>query len=288
MHHFAQLSQRLFNTPLMILPSKAEVIMASLSERLGITAITRAGGSDFVWMDDEGAVSNGRSDRGFDTVENVAVIEVRGTLVQRTGTLRPYSGMTGYDGIRQNLLEALADPKIDAIVLDVDSPGGEVAGCFDLADTIYRARAIKPIWSILGENAFSAAYALASAAEFITVPRTGGTGSIGVIVMHVSLQEALKQQGIEVTLITKGALKGEGSEVLNLSEDAYARIKADVDEVGDLFDRTVARNRGLTRKKVYDTEAGTYLGAAGVDYGLADAVMAPDEAFRALLDYLDQ
>ena len=283
MHQFAQLSQRLFNTPLMILPNKAEVIMASLSERLGITAIVRAGGDDdFTWREEPDA-----GYRGYDTVANVGVIEIRGTLVQRTGTLRPFSGMTGYDGIRQNLITALADPDIDAIALDIDSPGGEVAGCFDLADTIYRARQVKPIWAILGENAFSAAYALASAADVITVPRTGGTGSIGVIVMHVSLQEALKKQGIEVTLITKGDLKGEGSEMFNLTEDAFARIKADVDEVGDLFDRTVARNRGLSRKKVFDTQAGTYLGQAGVEYGLADAVMAPDEAFRALIDTLD-
>ena len=48
--------------------------------------------------------------------------------MQKLGTLRPYSGMTGYDGIRQNFLEALSDPAVEAIVLDIDSPGGEVAG----------------------------------------------------------------------------------------------------------------------------------------------------------------
>ena len=151
MHQFAELSQQLFNKPLMILPNKAEIIMASLSERLGITSIVRAGSDDFTWREEPDA-----GYRGYDTVANIAVIEVRGTLVQRTRTLRPYSGMTGYDGIRQNLLTALADPDIDAIALDIDSPGGEVAGCFDLVDTIYRARQVKPIWSILGENAFSA------------------------------------------------------------------------------------------------------------------------------------
>jgi ClpP class serine protease len=92
-------------------------------------------------------------------VNGVAVIQVHGTLVQRCGSLRPYSGMTGYDGLRQNFLTALVDPAAKAIVFDVDSPGGEVAGCFDLVDQIYQARGVKPIGAILSEHAFSAAYA---------------------------------------------------------------------------------------------------------------------------------
>jgi ClpP class serine protease len=87
-------------------------------------------------------------------------------------------------------------------------------------------------------------------------------------------------------VITKGDLKAETSDMKNLSDGAFKRLKADIDTVGDLFDATVARNRGLSVKKVFDTQAGTFLGAEGVDYGLADAVMAPDEAFRTLLKEL--
>lgn len=293
MSSFPQLATRLFNTPLAILPGKAEIVMAALSERLGITSLSRAAG-ELLMMDqeDEAEFSTRRSrgrdrDAGYDNVAGVAVIEVKGTLVQRNGTLRPYSGMTGYDGIRQNLVMAMSDPDVEAVAFDVDSPGGEVAGCFDLVDQIYAARGRKPIWAILGENAYSAAYAIASAADHITVPRTGGTGSVGVIYMHVSFEEALKKSGIEVTLITKGDLKGEGSDMKNLSEDAFKRMKADVVTVGNLFDETVARNRGLKQKAVFDTQAGTFLGDEGVKIGFADAVMAPDAAFRALLKQLD-
>jgi signal peptide peptidase SppA len=294
MTSFPQLATRLFNTPLAILPGKAEIVMAALSDRLGITSVARLNGQ-FIAMEDadeEALYGSPRSrsqerDVGYDVVAGVAVIGVRGTLVQRNGTLRPYSGMTGYDGIRQNYVMALADSSVDAIVLDIDSPGGEVAGCFDLVDTIHSGRGRKPVWSILGENAYSAAYAIASAADRITVPRTGGTGSVGVIYMHVSFEDALKKAGIDVTLITKGDLKGEGSDMKNLTEDAFKRMKADVEAVGDLFDATVARNRGMKQKAVFDTQAGTFLGQQGVDIGFADAVMSPDQAFRALLAELD-
>lgn len=289
---FPQLATRLFNTPLAILPEKAEVAMAALAERLGIISVARMNGELLMFdQEDEADFSSPRRGRdrdfGFDVVAGVGIIEVRGTLVQRTGTLRPYSGMTGYDGIRQNFITALGDESVEAIVLDIDSPGGEVAGCFDLVDTIYSARGAKPVWAILGENAFSAAYALASAADRITVPRTGGTGSVGVICMHVSFEEALKKAGLEVTLITKGDLKADFSEMKNLTEDAYKRIKAEVDTVGALFDATVARNRNMKQSAVFETQAGTFLGEEGVAIGFADAVMAPDEAFRSLLAELD-
>jgi ClpP class serine protease len=81
-----------------------------------------------------------RSDPGYDNVLGVAVIPICGTLVQKLGSLRPYSGMTGYDGIRQAFLTAMEDPDISGICLDIDSPGGEVAGCFDLVDVIYGSR----------------------------------------------------------------------------------------------------------------------------------------------------
>ena len=273
------LATRLFNTPVALAPHAAE---------MAVRLLQQVSHSDRSMLGEE--YDGGMADAGaLQIVEGVAIIPVKGALVQRVGDLwwlASMFGISGYDRIRMLFLEALANPKVDAIVLDVDSPGGEVSGCFDLADMIYRARAVKPIWAILGENAYSAAYALASAAEVITVPRTGGTGSIGVIMMHVSFEQSLKDAGIEVTLITKGDLKGEGSEFFALTKDAFGRLKADVESVGDIFDATVARNRGLSRKKVFDTQAGTYLGESGVAYGLADAVMAPDEAFRALLKEL--
>jgi signal peptide peptidase SppA len=287
---FAHLAQRLFNVPLAIHPSKAEVVMAALAERLGISRIAYADGRSIEPMafddDDDFRAPNNNPRGGYDIVEGVAVIPVTGTLVQKLGTLRPYSGMTGYDGIRQNVMTALVDPEVKAIVLDIDSPGGEVAGCFDLVDTIYKARGSKPIWGILDEMAYSAAYAIASACDHITVPRTGGTGSVGVIAMHVDWSKALTDAGFKVTFITYGDRKADGAAELPLAPEALARFQADIDSMGELFVNTVARNRALPADKVRETQASTYLGATGVETGLADAVMAPDAAFLALLETL--
>ncbi|WP_321904396.1 S49 family peptidase [Paraburkholderia tropica] len=289
--NFPHLATRLFNVPLAITPHKAEIVIAALADRLGIAQLFRpdgdiialAGGGARAFLDDMDTDDEPAESRPYEVFEGIARISVQGTLVQKLGTLHPWSGMTGYDGIRALLSLALEDPGVRAIMLDVDSPGGEVAGCFDLTDAIYAARGEKPIWSILTESAYSAAYAIASATDRIIVPRTGGTGSVGVICMHVDFSKALSQSGIDVTLIHYGDRKADGNEYSPLSKEVRARLQADVDSMGELFVDTVARNRDLTAARVRNTQAGTFLGAAGVEVGFADAVMAPDEALASLL-----
>ena len=275
-HLYPHLAARVFDCPLAIHPVKGRVIARVLGERLGVDLHI-----DPKAMDDEGA-SIEVSD-SYQVERGVAIIRIAGTLVQRSSFMGAMCGMIGYDQIRRDFLSAMHDPDVRAVALEIDSPGGEVAGCFDLVDLIHSYRDQKPTLAILNESAYSAGYALASACEQITVPRTGGTGSVGVIAMHVDYSKALAQAGTSVTLITFGDRKAEGNEFKPLSDDALARIQADVDEMGELFVETVARNRNLSTAKVRATQAGTYLGAAGVEIGFADAVQAPDEAFRSLL-----
>jgi capsid assembly protease len=228
-----------------------------------------------------------RRDVGWDLVEGVALIYVAGILVQRTGCLRPWGwgdwACTGYDGIAHNLATALADDQVRSIAFVIDSPGGECSGCFDLVDAIYGARGRKPLAAICAENACSAAYAIASATDAIAVPRTGMTGSIGVVTLHVDFSGMLENAGIKATLIQYGARKSDGAPVIPLSDAARARFQADIDTLGEMFVATVARNRGLDAGAVRDTQGATYLGELGVALGLADAVAAPEAALRAVI-----
>lgn len=286
---FPFLLQRMFNTPLAIHPMKAEMILGALSERLGITSLTRLTGEtvalspSFIGADVED--EDTFEDDGFDVEAGVARIEIEGTTVMKSGSLRPWSGMTGYDGIRQNFFTALNDNRVKAIMLDIDSPGGEVNGLFDLVDDIFAHRGTKPIGAILTESAYSAGYAIASAVDpgRIWVPRTGGVGSVGVVWMHCDFSEAIRDAGVKVTFVQRGARKVDGAPELPLSKEALERAQTDIDTIGGMFEETVARNRGLSAKKIRDMEAGTFLGANGVAQGLADAVMAPADAFRQLL-----
>lgn len=286
-HPFA--AARIFGVPLAIHAMKGKVIAQALASRFNIDSIEFDGGAPVVIrplafdQEDEQDFEREAPEVGYDVVQGVAVVPVSGTLVHKSSSLRPFSGMLGYNAIRHNYLTALEDDSIRAIVMACDSPGGEVSGCFDLVDLIYETRGRKPVWAILDDMAYSACYAIASACDAVTVPRTGGTGSVGVICMHAEYSKAIKGAGIEVTIFQYGDRKADGNEFNPLSKEARARLQGDVDTMGDLFVETVARNRGMAVAKVKATQATTYMGASGVDVGFADAVMAPDEAFRTLL-----
>lgn len=265
------IAQRFLNVPLMLLPGEAEKILRMLDGRAPVEALALK------------PAANAEERKPYGVVDGVAIIRVSGVLVH--GQAFSWCGYeTSYDDIAVAFTLALNDPEVTAIMLHTNSPGGEVAGCFDLAETIYQARGQKPIWAVLDEYAYSAAYALACAADRILVPRTGGTGSIGVITMHIDITKALEDFGVKVTTIQFGARKSDSYPTTPLSEQARERIQADIDTLGAMFVDLVARNRAIEPAKVRKTEAGIFLGEAGVDARLADAVMSPQDAFVALRD----
>jgi ClpP class serine protease len=117
---------------------------------------------------------------------SIQVIPVYGALSHRsTGLLSWLFGdVMTYESIRRDFQAALTNSEVGSILFDIDSHGGEVAGVFDLADDIYKARGSKPILAIANENALSAAYLIASAADEIYLSRTADVGSIGVTAVH--------------------------------------------------------------------------------------------------------
>jgi len=266
-------AQRFLNRPLLLEGSRAAAMLEGL----------RAPRAD--WNDDENRqvyeLVKRDDGRSYELVDGVAIIPVRGILVH--GAAWGFFGETSYDDVRKMVAAAIKDEDATAIALHIDSPGGEVAGCFDLASDIYFLREIKPIYAICDECAYSAAYAIASAASKIYVPRTGGVGSIGVIALRLDITGALAQMGIKITTLAFGERKTDTYPTTPLSAEAEKRLQADIDVLGEIFLEIVARNRGIEVEKVREMQAGTFLGQSGVNSGLADAVLTPDEAFMTVM-----
>lgn len=186
-----------------------------------------------------------------------------------------------YAAIGDAIEMAVDDPGCPAIVLRIDSPGGTVAGAFELADRIYEARKAKPIYAVADGAAHSAAYLIASQATEVLMTRTGSVGSIGVRVAHTDMSEALAQAGIRVTIITSGSHKADGSPTQPLSASARAAIQEQVDTFAQMFFDAVARGRGIPARAVADLEAGVFVGEdLPVRYRLIDGVMTLDEVLE--------
>ena len=266
------IASRVLDTPLAIGQAKLEAILAVIGPRIGIEAPAPA-------------VMNGdgrRRGANLVTPEGIAVIPVFGTLVKRAGAIEAASGLTSYGHLEDRIMDAATDPAVRAILLEVDSPGGEAAGVFDLSDLVYEARSLKPVWAVADEEAFSGAYAIASAAERLFVPRTGGLGSIGVVAVHVDRSARDAMEGFRTTTVYAGAAKNDFNPHETLKDGARQTLQAEVDRVYQLFVETVARNRGLTVDAVRATEARLYFGEDAVRAGLADEVGTLRSAFAAL------
>ena len=208
----------------------------------------------------------------------IAVIPIHGTLVKRVLGMEAASGLTSYGGIAQEIDAALADPLVQGILLDIDSPGGEASGSFELARQIRHAATQKPVWAVANDAAYSAAYALAASAQRLIVTETGGVGSIGVIALHIDQSAKDAQEGYRYTAVTAGAHKNDFSPHHPLSDEAKAELQAEVDRLYGLFVEHVTAMRSLNADAVRATEAGLYFGANAITAGLADAVSSFETA----------
>lgn len=188
------------------------------------------------------------------------------------------SWATGYDYIWRAYQRGMGDSNVRGIALVCDSPGGEVAGNFDLVDRMFARRDEKPVEAFAAESAYSAAYSIASVAHSITVTRTGGVGSIGVVTMHLDVSKMLDDVGYKITFIHAGAHKVDGNAYEPLPDDVKARIQARIDGLYSVFVATVARNRGMDEDAVRATEALTYSAPEALSIGLADKIGSLDDA----------
>ncbi len=261
-----------FNQPHAITPAKLDVIRGVLAAKLNR-------GPSAMWdYEDDDEDDPESPDRNFPiTPDGIATISVQGTLVRRASGLDAYSGLRSYADISDDIEEAAEDQAIVGIILDVDSPGGQCSGCFDLTDQI-AAITNKPVYAVASDSMFSAAYALGSAADLIYVSRTSGVGSIGVIAGHCDMSKADQMDGYKYTLITYGKYKAEGNPHEPLSDHALASIQDEVNRLGDMFVATVARNRGVEPAAIKAMQAECYFGENGITAGLADKMGGIEDA----------
>lgn len=279
--HYSRIAARLFNTPIMIHPGKLDAIIAGLAPRLGLDLEHAPQPYGFA---PSAAIGDGdASPRAYQNQDGVAILNLFGVLAHRTTMKADSSMVLGYDTISRTFQAALNDSAVRAIVLNIDSPGGEVAGVFELAAQIHAARGKKPIVAVASDLAASAAYLIASAADSLSVSETAVTGSIGVVMAHADLSKALEKAGIKVTHIYAGAHKIDGNPYEPIPEAVAEQFQANIDHYYGMFVGAVARHRrALSPESIRATEAGLYIGGQAISAGLADRVETTAQAVARL------
>lgn len=282
----ARLAGEVLNRPLLLEPTKAQILTSVLSHRIGLEALSvqevveLAGPNASRFSGEPRIVGEGTY--LYSVVDRKAVITIDGALVNRGAWLNAKSGLISYEGVRTLVHRAAAESEVDGILLDLNTPGGEAVGAFELANDIRKVSAEKPVVAHVNGLAASAGYALACGCkEIISIP-SGICGSIGVVVVHVNEAEKDKQDGREFTFIHAGANKVDGHRHAPLSDAAKADFQASVDDFYQRFVSSVAEARDLDAEAVRGTEARTFTGDKAVELGLVDATGSFEEALERL------
>lgn len=231
------------------------------------------------------SIGNSYWDSGFrpyNVSNGDLVVPVQGKLTDTLeGTYRYGSfAATGYPYIRKTVLRGMEDHQVQRIVLDVNSPGGELYGMHRTIDVIRAARSSKQVLADIGAQGASGAYGLAAAAQQIHAREDSRVGSIGVLSVHVEVSRMLEKDGIKVNLIYAGKHKVDYSPYKPLSKEAKNNLQSEVDKGYDGFVSSVARNRRkLTEDDVRATEARVYKGSEAKELGLVDKIVKDREIY---------
>lgn len=227
------------------------------------------------------AASNGPR-KGGRQAGAVAVIPVYGPISMRQNLMSANSGGTSVEGLAADFRAAIADPGVDAIVLEVDSPGGTVDGIPELADEIYAARGTKPILAHANTLAASAAYWLATSADQLYATKSGAVGSVGVFTVHQDESIRAENEGVKTTIISHGKYKAEGNRYEPLSDEARANLQDQVDQIGGMFTSALAKNRGTSVDTVRSSygQGRVLLAKQALEAGMIDGIDTLENTIR--------
>lgn len=220
-----------------------------------------------------------------DTVDGIAVVSVGGALARNT-QYAWYGDIAavGYDAIGARLEALASDPAVKGVLLDIDSPGGTVAGLQELADRIKALSAKKPMAAFTNSLMASAAYWIGSATGCVYATQSAEVGSIGVVMMLMDCTEHNRKAGLNVHVIASGRMKAAGSPYKELSDEERAEFQQQADDLCGIFKQSVAGSMGLGLETAEDwAEGRVFIGSKANDNGLVTAVVSGrDEAITLL------
>ncbi len=217
---------------------------------------------------------------------NIAVLPLYGVITQRGNMVDDFSGPGSVSTqlFASALREALADPAVGSILIDIDSPGGSVYGISELADEISAAKSQKPVVAIANSLAASAAYWLGAQASELYVTPGGEVGSIGVWQAHFDYSQAMADEGVKPTLISAGKFKVEGNPYAPLDEEAKAFLQSRTDDYYATFTKAIAKGRSVPIAQVREGMGqGRVLGAdAALAQNMVDGISTFSDVIKKM------
>jgi len=212
----------------------------------------------------------------------VGVLSITGPIFPKANIMTELSGATSVEQFRSDFRTMLNDDSIDAILLDVDSPGGFSDQIEEMSTEIRNARDTKPIYAIANTAANSAAYYMASQATKMYSTPSGQVGSIGTYLVVDDDTRKREAQGIDRSVIKAGRFKAVGVEALNEEQKSY--LQEHVDECNDLFVASVALGRGVSESDVRNNfgDGGVVTPQRALENKMIDGIKTFDQVVESI------
>lgn len=214
--------------------------------------------------------------------DGVALIAIDGPIFRYADMFTDMSGGVTTDAIAKDFQRAMDDPGVLAVLLVIDSPGGEATGISELADMIYANRATKPIGAYGEGMVASAACWLASATEVIGVEATTWVGSIGTV---IGVPDPTKRPSSTIQFVSTDAPKKRPDPT---TEAGRTYIQGLANRTNTVFVESIMRHRGMTREAVVAIEGGMLVGSDAVEAGLVDRLASEEEMIVLLRERAQQ
>lgn len=214
------------------------------------------------------------------TSDGIAVISIEGQMTKGESS---FGGGTSTVRTRQAIRQAMRDPETKGIMLLVDSPGGTCAGTAELAADVAAAAKVKPLHAHIEDLGASAAYWVASQANYVTATPTSLVGSIGTVAVVEDSSGQMAKEGVVVHVVSTGAYKGAFTSGAPVSEEHLKYLQSYVNGLNEHFLAGVAGGRKMPMEQVRKAADGRiHLAADAKAMGLLDAVCGQDQAMEDL------
>lgn len=214
-------------------------------------------------------------------VNGTAVIPVMGPMLRRVGFLESMFGFVGHEQLQQAIASANADEQVQRILLAMDTPGGDVSGVEELAQSV--ANSAKPVQVQVVGMLASAGYYVAARAQKITAGPGDLVGSIGTRMVVWDKSEMFAQAGIKVHAIDTGAYKSAGEPGTPVTDEHLAEFQRITDFYMDQFRASIIAGRKMDKAAVNEAADGRlFTPREAKSMGLIDAIGTMADTLNAL------
>ena len=213
------------------------------------------------------------------STDRIAVIMLRGLI---SSSIPGTVGDSMVDDMRAGLAQAREDSRVKAIVLEIDSPGGEVTAADQIYNAVLQARAKKPVVVYMDSLAASGGYYVSCGGKFLMANETTITGSIGVIIQTVNYEQLFNKLGLAAVVFKSGKFKDILNGARPITPEEHELIQSFVMQTYDKFLGIVAKERGVSAEILRNTIAdGRILsGKDALNNKLIDALGQLEDAFN--------